>query len=296
MRSLYARLHTRFGEPIDRREMLRRSLAAAAGVLLERSAHVRRPAAIRPARRRHRRRLRRPRRRLRAVAGRLGRHGPGSAQPRRRPRPQLPRPRAGRDDGRRRGTDWIQSSDLDRLQGALELSFLNITDEDGDAPIVLNGRRLDGRGSRSSSGTEMSAALSGLNAGCRRGSRIPLPPGPRPIAAAWDTALAGGLDCRAAGFRSVQGGHRRADGRRQRRRDRLAELSRQPVDGERGRRREVLDARPKSTAAPAAASSSPSKLAAAVGIATRPLAPDGVGDHCRRSRCRGHRGRDEARV
>jgi monoamine oxidase len=34
MRSLYARLHTRFGEPIDRREMIRQSLAAAAGVLL----------------------------------------------------------------------------------------------------------------------------------------------------------------------------------------------------------------------------------------------------------------------
>ena len=34
MRSLYARLHSRFGEPIDRREMIRRSLAAAAGVLL----------------------------------------------------------------------------------------------------------------------------------------------------------------------------------------------------------------------------------------------------------------------
>ena len=34
MRSLYARLHSRFGEPIDRRDMIRRSLAAAAGVLL----------------------------------------------------------------------------------------------------------------------------------------------------------------------------------------------------------------------------------------------------------------------
>ena len=34
MRSLYARLHSRFGDPIDRREMIRRSLAAAAGVLL----------------------------------------------------------------------------------------------------------------------------------------------------------------------------------------------------------------------------------------------------------------------
>src|SRR3954470_4613386 len=34
MRSLSARLHARFGEPIDRREMVRRSLAAAAGVLL----------------------------------------------------------------------------------------------------------------------------------------------------------------------------------------------------------------------------------------------------------------------
>src|SRR4051794_25722917 len=34
MRSLYARLHSRFGEPLDRREMIRRSLAAAAGVLI----------------------------------------------------------------------------------------------------------------------------------------------------------------------------------------------------------------------------------------------------------------------
>ena len=34
MRSLYARLHSKFGEPIDRREMIRRSLAAAAGALI----------------------------------------------------------------------------------------------------------------------------------------------------------------------------------------------------------------------------------------------------------------------
>ena len=34
MRSLYARLNSRFGAPIDRREMIKRSLAAAAGVLL----------------------------------------------------------------------------------------------------------------------------------------------------------------------------------------------------------------------------------------------------------------------
>src|SRR5436190_22156014 len=34
MRSLYARLHHRFGAPIDRREMIRRSLAAAAGLLV----------------------------------------------------------------------------------------------------------------------------------------------------------------------------------------------------------------------------------------------------------------------
>src|SRR5262249_56631016 len=38
MPSLYARLHQRFGEPIDRREMIRRSLAAAAGVLLSQRA------------------------------------------------------------------------------------------------------------------------------------------------------------------------------------------------------------------------------------------------------------------
>jgi monoamine oxidase len=34
MRSLYARLHTRFGAPIDRREMIRQSLLGAAGLLL----------------------------------------------------------------------------------------------------------------------------------------------------------------------------------------------------------------------------------------------------------------------
>src|SRR5260221_14100492 len=34
MRSLYARLPARYGAPIDRREMIRRSLAGAAGLLL----------------------------------------------------------------------------------------------------------------------------------------------------------------------------------------------------------------------------------------------------------------------
>src|SRR5260221_11741581 len=34
MRSLYARLHARYGAPIDRREMIRRSLAGTAGLLL----------------------------------------------------------------------------------------------------------------------------------------------------------------------------------------------------------------------------------------------------------------------
>jgi len=38
MRSLFARLNDRFGEPIDRREMIRRSLAAAAGVLISQRA------------------------------------------------------------------------------------------------------------------------------------------------------------------------------------------------------------------------------------------------------------------
>ena len=34
MRSLYARLHARYGAPIDRREMIRQSLLGAAGLLL----------------------------------------------------------------------------------------------------------------------------------------------------------------------------------------------------------------------------------------------------------------------
>lgn len=161
MRSLYARLHSRFGEPIDRREMLRRSLAAAAGVLLsDRLGAAQRPSAPRV-----------------VVIG-AGLAGLAAAY-------ELSR--AGSDvtvlESRNRiggrvlsfrdlvpggtmegGAELIGSNHpiWNAYKEQLKLSFLNLADEDGEAPIVLNGRRLSATEAERL-WEEMSAALSGLN-------------------------------------------------------------------------------------------------------------------------------------
>jgi monoamine oxidase len=183
MRSLYARLHSRFGEPIDRREMIRRSLAAAAGVLIS------------------------------ARGGFAGqRSGPkvvviGAGFAGLSAAYELSH--AGADvtvvEGRNRvGGRVISFRDLvpgAAMEGGAELvgtnhaiwldyakrfglKFIDITEEDAEAPIVLNGRRLKAAESEKL-WEEMDAALSSMNADA---ARVPdaFAAWSGPDAAAWD--------------------------------------------------------------------------------------------------------------
>jgi monoamine oxidase len=142
MRSLYSRLHTRFGAPSDRREMIRQSLAAAAGVLLSDRLAFAAPRASGP----------------RVVIIGAGFAGLAAAY-------ELSR--AGADvtvlEARNRvGGRVLSFHDLvpgGAMEGGAELigtnhpiwmdyrqrfglPFVDITEEDAEAPIVLNGRRL----------------------------------------------------------------------------------------------------------------------------------------------------------
>jgi monoamine oxidase len=186
MRSLYARLHSRFGEPIDRREMIRRSLAAAAGVLISaRGGFAGQPASGK---------------RVIVIGG--GFAGLTAAY-------ELSR--AGADvtviEGRNRvGGRVISFTDLApgaAMEGGAELigtnhpiwldyakrfnvQFVNITEEDAEAPIVLNGRRLTPDESEKL-WEEMDAALKPLNADA---ARVPDP------FAVWTAPNAAALDKR----------------------------------------------------------------------------------------------------
>jgi monoamine oxidase len=184
MRSLYARLHSRFGEPIDRREMIRRSLAAAAGVLLsDRFAFgAQRPSAPRV-----------------VVIG-AGFAGLAAAY-------ELSR--AGADvtvlEARNRvGGRVVSFQDLvpgGAMEGGAELigtnhpiwmdykqrfglKFHDIAEEDAEAPIVLGGRRMSADESEKL-WEAMTAALNGLNADA---AKIPdaFACWTAPDAAAWD--------------------------------------------------------------------------------------------------------------
>jgi monoamine oxidase len=183
MRSLYAQLHTRFGQPIDRREMIRRSLAAAAGVLIsDRLTGAQRPSAPRV-----------------VVIG-AGFAGLAAAYELSRSGSDVTVLEARNRIGGRvltfrdlvpggtmeGGAELIGSNHpiWNAYREQLKLSFLNVTDEDGDAPIVLNGRRLSAADAERL-WEEMSAALSGLNADA---AAIPDPfePWAAPSARAWD--------------------------------------------------------------------------------------------------------------
>ncbi|HYT66544.1 MAG TPA: NAD(P)/FAD-dependent oxidoreductase [Vicinamibacterales bacterium] len=183
MRSLYARLHHRFGAPIDRREMIRQSLAAAAGILLSDRIVAARPAAG-----------------PRVVIVGAGFAGLAAAY-------ELSR--AGADvtvlEARNRvGGRVISFSDLvpgGAMEGGAELigsnhpiwnaykqqfdlSFIDITEDAGEAPIVLNGHRLSAAESEAL-WEQMSAALNGLTADA---NRIPdaFAAWNAPDASAWD--------------------------------------------------------------------------------------------------------------
>jgi len=165
MRSLYARLHARHGGPdgIDRREMIKRSLAAAAGLLISERFSFATPRASAP----------------RVVIVGAGFAGLAAAY-------ELAR--GGADvtvlESRNRvGGRVISFSDLvpgGAMEGGAELigsnhaiwlqykerfklSFHDITEEDAEAPIVLNGKRLSAAES-DRLWEEMSEALRGLDA------------------------------------------------------------------------------------------------------------------------------------
>lgn len=184
MRSLYARLHARHGGPIDRREMIRRSLAAAAGLLVTTATPfgARRSSAPRV-----------------VVIG-AGFAGLAAAY-------ELSR--AGADvtvlEARNRvGGRVLSFQDLvpgGTMEGGAELigtnhpiwmeykerfalKFFDITEEDGEAPIVLNGRRLTAAQS-AQLWEDMTAALNRLNADAAR-IPDPLAAWTAPDAAAWD--------------------------------------------------------------------------------------------------------------
>ena len=184
MRSLYARLHTRFGEPIDRREMIRRSLAAAAGVLISSRGGF---AGQRPSG-------------PRVVVIGAGFAGLTAAY-------ELSH--AGADvtvvEARNRvGGRVISFPDLvpgSTMEGGAELigtnhaiwldyakrfklGFIDITEEDAEAPIILNGRRLKAAESEAL-WTEMDDVLGRMNADAARISD-PFEPWRAPEAAAWD--------------------------------------------------------------------------------------------------------------
>jgi monoamine oxidase len=184
MRSLYARLNSRFGAPIDRREMIKRSLAAAAGVLLSDRFSFAAPRQSSP--------------RVVVIGG--GFAGLSAAY-------ELSRAGANvtvLEARNRVGGRVVSFSDLapgGAMEGGAELigtnhpiwmdykarfglSFLDIAEEDAEAPIVLNGKRLTAADSEKL-WEQMSEALNGLNADAAR-IQDPFMPWTAPDAAAWD--------------------------------------------------------------------------------------------------------------
>jgi monoamine oxidase len=185
MRSLYARLHSRFGEPIDRREMIRRSLAAAAGLLLSDSVASAQRASS-----------------PRVVVIGAGLAGLAAAYELSRSGAEVTVLEARNRIGGRvisfrdlvpggtmeGGAELIGSNHpiWNAYKEQFKLSFLDVTEEDGDAPIVLNGRRLSAADAERLWG-EMMVALSGMNADA---AAIPDP------FAAWEAPQARAWDAR----------------------------------------------------------------------------------------------------
>ena len=218
MPQLFARLHRRFAGStgITRREMIQRSLAAAAGVLLsERLRARRRPGQAGP-RRGHRRRLQRPGGRLRAVTRGLRRHRRRGAQPRRRARPQLLRSGAGQERRGRRRADRIQSPDVGRVREAVQARVPR-RDRGGRRSADRARRQAAvGRSGSEALWEELEKTSNLHERRCREDHRSV-----RAVAVAERRgarqAHAGVLDRRARCVAALQGGARRDDDRRQRR-------------------------------------------------------------------------------
>jgi monoamine oxidase len=184
MRSLYARLHSRFGEPVDRREMIRRSLAAAAGVLLSDTfAAAQRTSSPRV-----------------VVIG-AGLAGLAAAFELSRAAADVTVLEARNRVGGRvlsfrdlvpggtmeGGAELIGSNHpiWNAYKERFKLSFIDVSEEDGEAPIVLGGRRLTAAESERL-WEDMSRGLSLLNADAAA-IKDPIAPWEAPLARAWDT-------------------------------------------------------------------------------------------------------------
>ena len=183
MRSLYARLHSRFGEPIDRREMIRRSLAAAAGVLLgDRFAAAQRPSSPRV-----------------VVVG-AGLAGLAAAYELSRTGADVTVVEARNRIGGRvlsfrdlvpggtmeGGAELIGSNHpiWNAYKEQFKLSFVDVSEEDGEAPIVLNGRRLTAADAERL-WEDMSRGLRLMNADAAA-IKDPFAPWEAPLARSWD--------------------------------------------------------------------------------------------------------------
>ncbi len=189
---------------------------------------------------RRRRGLQRPHRRLRAVEGRLRRHRRRSPRPRRRPRRELRGSRGGQERRGRRRARRIEPSHVGGVRRPVQAGVprrvrvrgLRLPDHSGRPCPQRGGRRSALGGARH----RRERDERGRRRRGRRGSSVD----DRQRSSA-RSADAGAVDSGTQGVRSLQGRSRRHDDGRQRRQNRVAELSRQPRDGERPRAREVLD-------------------------------------------------------
>lgn len=186
MRSLYARLHDRFGQPVDRREMIRRSLAAAAGVLISARGGF---AGQRPSG-------------PRVVVIGAGFAGLAAAYELSHAGAEVTVLEARNRVGGRvvSFTDLVPGAAMEggaELVGTnhaiwmdyaqrFKIPFVKITEEDAEAPIVLNGRRLTADDSEKL-WKEMDEALGVMNADA---AKVP------DAFAAWDTPGAAAWDKR----------------------------------------------------------------------------------------------------
>ena len=118
-----------------------------------------------------------------------------------------------------------------------KLQFLDVGEEDAEFPIVLNGKRLSSEESEKL-WEEMEAAFAPLLVDAAKWT--PTGRGPRRIRST-RPPLDRRLDRRLERVADLQGRPARLDDCRQRRRRRVAELSRQSRDVEGGRPREILD-------------------------------------------------------